>query len=213
MGIVEGLIERVADLGDWRIYALGALLAFAETMFLLDLIVPGEIGMVLVGAATDEADLSLPIAIACAAVGASIGDTVGYAIGRRWGLDVVDRWELTRRRIRPKLDAAHERFEQRGGAVVFGGRWVGALRAVVPVVVGAAGMPFGRFLAWNALASATWATTVVSLGYVFGRHIGGTVERVGLAISIVVVGVLVVRWWRKRRAAPATANAAADANR
>jgi membrane-associated protein len=85
--------------------------------------------------------------------------------------------------------------------VVFLGRWVGALRAVVPIVVGAAGMPLRRFLPWNVLASVTWATTVVSIGYVFGRHIGPSVERVGLAISAVVVTALALRWWRRRRRA------------
>jgi membrane-associated protein len=208
VGIVEDLIERVAALGDWRIYLIGMALAFSETMFLLDLVVPGEIGMVLVGAATEEADLSLPTAIGFAAAGATLGDTVGYLIGRRWGLDVVDRWDVTRRRIRPKLDRARDRFQERGGVVVFGGRWVGALRAVVPVVVGAAHMPFGRFLLWNVLASLTWATTVVSLGYVFGRHIGSAVERVGLAISVVVVGALVVRWYVRRQRTTSTGQGA-----
>jgi membrane-associated protein len=208
MGIVEQLIERVADLDDWRIYLLGMALAFSETMFLLDLLVPGEIGMVLVGAAIHEAGLSLPVAALFAAVGATLGDTLGYLIGRRWGLAVVDRWEITRRRLRPKLDHAHERFQERGGAIVFWARWVGALRAVVPIVVGAAAMPFRRFILWNVLASITWATTVVTVGYVFGRHVGPTVERVGLAISVVVLSVLAIRWYRGRQRTTSTGHGA-----
>jgi membrane protein DedA with SNARE-associated domain len=196
------LVERIADLGDWRVYLLGAGLALGETMFLFDLVVPGEIGMVLVGAATERADLSLPIAIACAAAGATLGDTIGYLVGRRWGMEVVDHWKLTRRRLRPSLERAHERFRERGALAVFGGRWVGALRAVVPVVAGAARMPFHRFLLWNVLASVSWATTVVGAGYVFGRHIGPTVERVGFVISAVVVAVLAVRWFRSRADGP-----------
>jgi membrane-associated protein len=201
MGIVEGLIEQVAELGGVRVYLLAAGLAFSETMLLLDLIVPGEIGMVLVGAATHEAELSLPVAAASAAAGATIGDTVGYVIGRRYGTAFVDRWAFTRRRLGPALERAHERFHDHGGAIVLLGRWVGALRAVVPIVVGAADMPFRRFFAWNVLASVTWASTVVSVGYFFGRHIGPSVERVGFAISAVVVTVLALRWWRRRRSA------------
>jgi membrane-associated protein len=198
VGIVEGLVERIADLGDWRVYLLGAGLALGETMFLVDLVVPGEIGMVLVGAATERADLSLPIAIACAAAGATLGDTIGYLVGRRWGMEVVDHWKLTRR-LRPSLERAHERFQERGALAVFGGRWVGALRAVVPVVAGAARMPLHRFLLWNVLASVSWATTVVGAGYVFGRHIGPTVERVAFAISAVVLSVLAARWLLRRQ--------------
>jgi membrane protein DedA with SNARE-associated domain len=119
-------------------------------------------------------------------------------LGRRFGAGLVNRWSWSRRRLGPALARAEERFATRGGWAIFGARWVGALRAVVPLVAGSARMPVRRFLAWNAVASVLWASAIISLGYVVGRHVGTSLERVGAAVSVVVVTVLVVRWWRRR---------------
>ena len=61
-----GLLERVADLPELLLLALTLLLAFGESAFLLDLLVPGEVGLVFLAAALAEQDSSLPLAIALA---------------------------------------------------------------------------------------------------------------------------------------------------
>jgi membrane protein DedA with SNARE-associated domain len=82
---------------------------------------------------------------------------------------------------------------------VFLGRWVGALRAVVPFVAGAAHMPYGRFLAWNVAASIGWVTTVVLLGWTLGNTVAATVDRVGAVVSVLVVVAIVLWVVRLRR--------------
>jgi membrane protein implicated in regulation of membrane protease activity len=49
---------------------------------------------------------------------------------------------------------------------------------------------------------------VVGAGYVFGRHIGPTVERVALAISAVVLSVLAARWLLRRQRTTSTGQGA-----
>jgi membrane protein DedA with SNARE-associated domain len=135
-----------------------------------------------------------------AAIGATAGDTVSYAIGRRWGLPLLKRWRLSRRLV-PKAEEAQGWFDRHGGRAVFVGRWIGALRAIVPVVAGTARMPFGRFLAWNVLASLTWAGAAVTLGYLFGNAAARAVERAGIWVYV-GVAVAAAAWWivRRRRA-------------
>src|SRR5688500_10433293 len=110
MGIVEGLIEQVAELGGVRVYLLAAGLAFSETMLVLDRLVPAEIGMVRVGASTLEAGVPRPGAAASAAAGGTLGDTVGCVIGRRCGTASVDRGAALLRRLGPAIERALERF-------------------------------------------------------------------------------------------------------
>jgi len=69
-------------------------------------------------------------------------------------------------------------------------------------------MPIGRFLAWNVLASVTWAGTAVTLGYLFGTAAARTVDRAGvwvyLAVVMIIAGVwLVRRQLRHRRGSQA----------
>jgi membrane-associated protein len=205
------IIEWIAGLQGWLLCVAMFGLAFGESAAGLDLAVPGEVGMVVAAAAGERAGVPLWALIAVAVVGAALGDQISYQVGRHYGPGLVDRWGWTRKHFKPKVESAHKHFDEHGGATVFVARWVGALRAVVPFVAGTAQMPLGRFVVWNLIGAATWASTVVTLGYVFGRRIADGVDRFGIALSVLAVVALAgwwgVRTWRSRRS-----KAAGDAN-
>lgn len=193
------VIDFLARATGAALYLLVAILAFSETAMFLDLLVPGEVGMVLAGAAGARGDTSLLGLVGAGAFGAVLGDTFSYVLGRRYGSRLVHRWDFVRRRLEPHLEGAHAYFARKGGVAVFGARWVGALRAVVPFVAGTAAMPYPRFLLWNVLASLGWVTTTVTLGWVAGEPAANVVDRIGPVLSAVVVVLLVLSWMRRRR--------------
>lgn len=199
MGIADRIIDGIARLdAPWLHLAAGGL-AFGETAIFLDLLVPGEVGMVVVGASAAAGDHSLPLVIAAAAIGATAGDSASYAIGRFAGRPLLCRWEPVRRRMGPKIERAGKLFERRGGPTVFFARFVGALRAIAPLVAGIERMRFPTFLAWNAAASVVWATTTVSLGWFLGDRIAAVVDRGGWGVSAIVLVAAAVWWWRRHR--------------
>lgn len=199
MGVTDRILDATSRLGTpWLHLAAGGL-AYGETAVLLDLIVPGEVGMVVVGASAAAGDVALAPVIAAAALGATLGDSTSYALGRFAGRPLLCRWEPIRRRMSPKIERAEAQFARRGGALVFLARFVGALRAVAPLVAGIEHMPFRRFLAWNVAASIVWASLTVSLGYVFGDEIASFVDRGGWVLSVVIVLGMGAWWLRRRR--------------
>lgn len=185
------VLDQIGDLPPAVPVVAVALLAYSETARFLDLVVPGEVGMVLAGAAAAEAGVPLTVVAAAGFVGAVSGDSTSYWIGRGAGPRVVHRFRWTRKRLEPALERARRYFGRSGGWAVLGGRFVGALRAVVPFVAGSADMGFGRFLAWNVVASLAWAGAVVSAGYVLGDDIASVIDRVGGLVSVVVVVALI----------------------
>lgn len=197
--MVQSVIEAVAGLHGTVLLLVVAALGFGESAILVDLLVPGEVGMVLAGAAGAEAGMPLPALVGAAALGTVAGDSVSYLVGHRFGPTLVDRWRWTRVRVGPKLDRAHRHFERKGGGAVFMARWVGALRAVVPLVAGSAGMPFGRFLLWDTAAALSWTAAVVTAGFVFGDDVASVVDRSGHVLSVLVVVGLAGWWWARRR--------------
>jgi membrane protein DedA with SNARE-associated domain len=197
--VLDGFLADVGGLGLLWLCVLAFGLAFAETAMFLDLLVPGEVGMVVVGAAAAEADLPVPALVACAALGAIAGDTASYGLGRRFGRPLIGRFRVTRRRIGPVVDDAERHFAEHGGRSVFFARFVGALRAVVPFVAGIARLRFGTFLAWNAAASVLWAGLVITIGAVLGRSVADQVDRASTVVSGAVLLALGVWWWRRRR--------------
>ena len=202
MGVAESILDGVARLGSLGLHAAAAGLAFGETAIFLDFLGPGEVGMVVAGAAAERNGTSLVTMILAAALGATLGDSVSYGIGRRWGRPLLCRYAFVRERMAPKIERAEGWFDDRGGWAVLLGRFVGALRAVVPLAAGIGRMPYRRFLPWNVAASLSWATLTVTLGYVLGERIASLVDRAGWMISLavaVIAGVwLLVR--RSRRA-------------
>jgi len=198
--MIQELIAWAGERGD-LLYLVAFLLVLGESALMLDLFVPGEVGLVLASAAVRSADGSLGAVIAVASAGAVVGDSISYWLGRWFGPELVNRWGFTRRRLGPPLDRARARFERQGGAAVFAARWVGALRAVVPAVAGAAGMPYSRFVAWALPAAIMWATAVACAGWFLGDAVARTIDQLGWWISVGAL-VLLAMWWlvaRRRR--------------
>ena len=73
------------------------------------------------------------------------------------------------RRHRSRLDGARDFLRTRGGSAVFLGRWTAFLRAVMPGLAGLSRMPYGTFLAYNALGGVVWGVTFCLVGYLAGN--------------------------------------------
>ena len=68
--MIEGLLDQLSTLDTHWFLLLAFLLPFGETVALLDVVVPGEVGLVLIGAAAVDADVALVAVIAVGAAGA-----------------------------------------------------------------------------------------------------------------------------------------------
>jgi membrane-associated protein len=205
---VRELLEEIGGLGSPWLQLVAFALAFGETAFLLDLVVPGEVGLVIVGAAAARGGEPLVTVIAAGAIGATLGDSVGWLIGRYGAVWLFAHVAWLRERVEPRLVPARGYFERRGGAAVFLGRFIGAFRSVVSIVAGMNGMPYRRFLGWNIAASLAWVGLVVTAGYVFGENVDAIVSEAGLVVTATVLSIAMVVWliarWRRNRGGQVT---------
>lgn len=189
------------SLHGWPVYLLITGLGFAEAAVFLGLVLPGETALFLGGVLAAQGNISLLLLIVLAIVAAIAGDSVGYEVGRVMGPAMrrsrLGRWIGPRR-----WDRAEEAIASRGAQAVFVGRWVGVLRALVPAVAGAAGMPYRRFLIANVIGGVLWAVTIAVLGFTAGAAWSQVQGWLGLiSVGAVVVGALWLglEWHRGRR--------------
>jgi membrane protein DedA with SNARE-associated domain len=172
---------------------------------------PGETMLLLASflAAIDQ-QLQLPIVIACAALGAIVGDNCGYLLGRYGGRPLVERFGRYVFLKVDHLERAERFFARHGNKTVFFGRFVAVLRAWAAFLAGVNRMRWSAFLVYNAAGGIVWATLVGLLGYLAGRVFHdnfATVERLARTISwtgalllaLLVVAALVVYRLRRRR--------------
>jgi len=82
---MTGVLDTAAQLASPWAYILLALLVAAEAAAFVGLVIPGESAMLLGGFLAFRGRVSLGWMMAAGAVGAVVGDSVGYTIGRRLG--------------------------------------------------------------------------------------------------------------------------------
>ena len=193
------LTDWLLSLHGLPVYGLVGLLVFAEDALFVGFVLPGETAAVLGGVAASRGHATLPAMLAVVVGAAIIGDTIGYEIGRHLGPRILRSRVLKNRGER--LDAAREQLARRGGAAVFLGRFVAFLRATMPALAGTAGMPYPRFLAFNAAGGLVWGSAVVLLGYLAGNSYATIEKTFGRATALTVLAVVVVAVvvWRVRR--------------
>jgi undecaprenyl-diphosphatase len=198
---MDAVVGALVGLPPWLVLGLVFLLPALEASVFVGLVVPGEIVIVIGGVVAHGGGLPLWSVIVAAAAGAVIGDQVGYLVGRRFGPGLVARLPARARRS-GEVDRVLDVLRRRGAPAVALGRWVAALRALVPGLAGMSGMRRLPFTVANVLGGAPWATTVAVLGYLAGASYRALEQRLGLGSEIafgvlVVVGLVV--WWRVRR--------------
>ena len=197
---MNALADTLTQLASPWAYVVVAMLAALEASAFVGLVVPGELALLTGGYLAYQGRASLGVMMAVAAVGAVVGDSVGYEIGRHFG-ERLRRSSLGERVGTERWRRAESYLAEHGGRAVFLGRFVGILRALVPALAGVSRMRYRTFLVWNALGGVLWAPGFVLLGYVAGssyRRVEHDAGRAGLLLLVaaVLVGAIVVaaRW-------------------
>ena len=159
--IAQHVTEFVRDHGEWAA-PIVFVLAFAESLAFISLLVPAWAALVGIGAlATSNGISFIPVWVA-ASVGAALGDWVSYWIGLKLEYSVQHIWPLSRH---PNLILRGEAFVKEWGILgIFIGRFFGPLRASVPLVAGIFEMPYWRFQFANFSSAFVWAAVLLTLG-------------------------------------------------
>ncbi|MGF6810943.1 membrane protein DedA with SNARE-associated domain/membrane-associated phospholipid phosphatase [Paraburkholderia sp. Clong3] len=162
------LLHLLAGHSTWML-AVVFLAAFFEAIAVIGTFVPGSTAMFLAGALTGTGSLSLAWVFVWAIVGAVAGDGASFWLGGRYKERIVTLWPF---RAHPGvLDAGQRFFLKHGAKSVVLARFIGPLRAIVPVVAGMMGMRPLRFLSINVLSALLWAPAHILPGVVFGASV------------------------------------------
>jgi membrane protein DedA with SNARE-associated domain/membrane-associated phospholipid phosphatase len=162
------LLHQLAGHSAWML-TIVFLAAFLEAIAVIGTFVPGSTAMFLAGALTGTGSLSLGWVFVWAIAGAIAGDGMSFWLGGRYKERIVQLWPF--RRHPELLDAGQRFFRKHGAKSVVLARFIGPLRAIVPVVAGMLGMPPLRFYGMNVLSALLWAPAHILPGVVFGASV------------------------------------------
>jgi membrane protein DedA with SNARE-associated domain len=135
------------------------------------------------------------------------GDSVIYWAGRKLGRRVAE-FRVLRHMVTPeKLEKVEKRLRHRGNVVVMIARFLPGLRAPTYFTVGHSHFAYWKFLLYDGLAALVSAPVWVCLGFWFGDDLGRAAREAGrfgqwvLGAVLIVVGLIALRWWWRRRKA------------
>lgn len=200
---LPGFLATLAPVLDHWGYLAVAFLLFVEDF---GVPAPGETVLIAASVYAGAGRLNIVAVGVIAFAAAVLGDNAGYAIGHFGGRALVLRYGRYVRLTEERLAKAEGFFIRRGGAIVTVARFIEGLRQANGIVAGTTGLPWRKFLLFNALGAALWVGTWTSVGYFAGDHIETIyrqVSRYSLYLLVAAV-VLVIAWaanrYRRNRA-------------
>ncbi|MFF4749801.1 DedA family protein [Streptomyces sp. NPDC002514] len=150
------------------VYAVVALIIGVES---LGIPLPGEIVLVSAALLSSQHSGVNPFVLgACATLGAVVGDSIGYLIGRKGGRPLLA-WlgkKFPRHFSEGHIATAERSFEKWGMWAVFFGRFVALLRIFAGPLAGVLHMPYWKFLIANVLGGVCWAGGTTAVIYYVG---------------------------------------------
>lgn len=171
--------------------ALGGIVAFAEAIVGVGIILPGEVAVVGISAALEPSGRVL--LFPAVALGATLGDHLNYWLGRTLG-GRLERSRLVRRIGIEHWDRSVTLIKRYGASAVIISRMLPVIRTLMAAVAGSAKLDYLRFSAASLAGSALWA----ALWILAGDAVRGILDTSLLALPVIAVTALVV-WWKLGR--------------
>lgn len=149
-------------------------------------------------ASTGDLWALLPLGLV-AALGATIGDNIAFALGRRLG---TTRWAWMRRPGIARAFAQAERaLANRSAALILGARYIPVGRVAVNMSAGALRFPWRRFVPLSIVAGISWSALSLAIGLLAGswvRHQPLVSAGIGIAVAL-IIGLVIDRVTALRR--------------
>lgn len=198
--IVTYVLDELQKLSGGVVYGLVALLVFGEAALFIGFVLPGETSVIVAGVVASKGHVNIVVLCVLVVIAAIVGDSVGYAVGHRYGEKLLTLPVIRHRQV--ALQRALEGLRQRGPIYVFVGRFTAFLRAVMPGLAGMSKMHYRRFLIANALGGLVWGVGYALLGYFAGAALS-RIERyaswLGIGLLVLVLALAWVLHLRRQR--------------
>lgn len=118
---------------------------------------PGESALIAASLLAVRGDLAIGHVFMAAWLGAVLGDSTGYLIGRIGGRPLLNRFGYLVKLTPERLSRLEKTVETKGFFMVLTARFIVVLRQLNGLIAGSAGMPWPHFVAANALGGLLWA--------------------------------------------------------
>jgi membrane-associated protein len=179
------IIHLLKTFGETVGYLILFAVIFAESGLLIGFFLPGDSVLFTAGFLASQNFFSLPILIVTCFVAAVLGDSVGFAFGKRVGKRLFhreDSWIFHKKNILK----AQNFYEKYGAKTIVIARFMPVVRTFAPIVAGIGDMNYRRFVTYNFVGGVLWSIGLNFAGYFLGSIIPD-VDKYLLPIVLLII--------------------------
>ena len=195
------IISRILNipfpvLNHWG-YWIILLFAILESSPIFGLLIPGQTIVIMGGFFAKLGVLDIGDVIWVAALGAILGDLIGYLLGKKYGYSFITEYGKYFFFKKEHYEKTKKLMNHHTGKTLIIGRFNSLTRAFAPFVAGTTDVPFLRFIIYNIIGGISWAVSFVLVGYIFGKSYEIVSAYIGKFIFIaIVLSILIIYAYR-----------------
>lgn len=187
------LVNWIQANPEWAIL-LTFLIALSESIIIIGTLIPGSVTMTGIGILAGSGVMRIDLALGAAIAGAIVGDFGSYLIGYIFKNRIPSIWPFSK--YPHWINYTKDYFNKHGGKSVFFGRFIGPIRAIIPVVAGMMHMNKLQFLVANIASAFGWAIIYIMPGYLIGAAsielADGSRKRLIIILLIFIISFLIL---------------------
>lgn len=179
----HNLTEFIETVGYIGIF----IIIFAESGLLIGFFLPGDSLLFTAGLLASQDVFTIWLLLPLTFLAATLGDSVGYAFGRRVGPRLFAREESLLFR-KENIDKAKEFYEKHGAKTLVLARFTPIVRTFAPILAGVGHMEYRRFVSFNIIGAFLWAIGVTSAGF----YLGNTIPDIDKYLLPIIAGIILL---------------------
>ena len=176
-------------------------IVFAESGLFIGFFLPGDSLLFTAGFLASQGYLNILILFPLTFAAAVLGDSAGYAFGRKVGPAIFTKDESVFFH-KDHLEKAKIFYQENGPKTIVLARFLPVIRTFAPIVAGVGQMHYRTFLLYNVIGGALWAVGLSALGYFLGNVVPNIDQYlIPIILAIIVVSSLptLIHLWRAHR--------------
>ncbi len=180
------------------------LIVTAESGMGIGLFLPGDSLLVTAGILASRGLFNIYLVSLLSFIGAVIGDSIGYAIGARYGTRLFSK-KNGLLFTKENLERSEHFYAVHGKKTIIIARFLPVIRSFAPILAGVGNMPYSTFVTYNVIGAVAWGVGLPFAGLFLGNKVSGIDKYIiPIILAIVIVSALpgilkLVHIWIKRR--------------
>ncbi|MBP9760498.1 MAG: bifunctional DedA family/phosphatase PAP2 family protein [Candidatus Pacebacteria bacterium] len=195
------LLETFSNMGFFDFHHWAYLIIFfaslAEALPIIGLFIPGMFVVIAGGVMVKLGGLHMGNVIVAATLGAIASDFIGYFLGKRYGMTILERYGKYFFFHKRHFEVTQRLIQNHAGKALIVGRFNSITRCFGPFIAGTMDIGLVRFVLFNVVGGTLWATTFVLLGYAFSQSYEAVAHVIGRYVTLgILAGVGIILLYR-----------------